>query len=166
MMTLPPTPRKDLQKTWHWLEGMCDRKVVHIKKNRGRRIRLGKKAPTRDRMWGAGRAGIYILRNPPNFPPKITQGRDCKNTNIFSLSAERCSCWTQRDRGTAQLWSTPHGSTVWAHVEHTAESQTDKCATGDTSYPQSEWRQYWRCRSTLILQSVSECGNTDKQCTC
>lgn len=39
---------------------------------------------------GQGRRKIH----PPYFP-SITQGRDCKNTNIFSPRAERCF-WTQK----------------------------------------------------------------------
>lgn len=95
----------------------------------------------------------------PHIFPRITQGRDCKNTNIFSLRAERCF-GTQKVQDNAAL-STPHGSTGCARVEHTVVSFTDKCATSDTSYPKAS-----RCSidSAVAPTYYSECKNKHIYC--
>lgn len=67
---------------------------------------------------------------------------------------------TERSWGQAQRRSTPRGSTVsgarWTtHVRR----RTDKCATGDTSYPQSEWSAVLAVPEHFdTAVCVSECG--------
>lgn len=56
--------------------------------------------------------------HPPCFS-LITQGRDCKNTNIFSPGAERCF-WTQKVGHDAAEWT---GHTVVSFIDTDVSSR-------------------------------------------